>query len=295
MIKDDGIRALIPGVVMPDEEKEMYDAREYVRKKLGIPNKLPAAPTTLVSDYLPSRIIEKLPEEKKDEFGYTPSQNKEIEKQITKDTSGSKGAWKRFVKDNQEAEKKDNKVRRQKQLMRSWGLDKDKSVKYTGSRQHLYDKKEQPISPTLFQDTLPGKNINKIEKPYYLYNPVKGELENVNHPNFGKRILHKKNIKKEEIILDSKHPDGFRLAEDNDLYKNYGDTPVRYIEEIRYKYDGGPAPTDSIVKIFDGTDASTFPSNPEQKKALAKYQVMYDKLSSLQKKQLETAQNTKKS
>ena len=64
MIKDDGIRALIPGVVMPDEEKEMYDAREYVRKKLGIPNKLPAAPTTLVSDYLPSRIIEKLPEKK---------------------------------------------------------------------------------------------------------------------------------------------------------------------------------------------------------------------------------------
>ena len=85
-----------------------------------------------------------------------------------------------------------------------------------------------------------------------------------------------------------------RFAQDNDLYKNYGDTPVRYIQEIKYKYDGGTAPTDSVVKTFDGMDASTFPSNPDQKKALAKYQVMYDKLSPLQKKQLETTQKLKK-
>ena len=48
----------------------------------------------------------KLPPEEKDEFGYTPSQNKIIEKQMVKDTSKSKGAWKAFVKANQEAEKK---------------------------------------------------------------------------------------------------------------------------------------------------------------------------------------------
>ena len=173
--------------------------------------------------------------------------------------------------------------------MRSWGLDKEKqkdkdhykklvdfgidnsSVKYTGSRQHLYDefdKKEQPISPTLFQDTLPGKNI--------------------------KNFSQKNNLKKEEVILDPKHPDGFRFTEDNDLYKNYGDTPVRYVQEIRYKYKDGPVPTDSVVKTFDGADASTFPSDPEQKKALAKYQMTYNKLSSLQKKQLETLQKRKK-
>ena len=53
-------------------------------------------------------------------------------------------------------------------------------------------------------------------------------------------------------------------------------------------------PTDSVVKTFDGADASTFPSDPEQKKALAKYQMTYNKLSPLQKKQLETLQKRKK-
>ena len=107
-------------------------------------------------------------------------------------------------------------------------------------------------------------------------------------------ILRNNINKKEEVILDPKHPDGFRFAEDKDLYKNYGDTPVRYVQEIRYKYDGGAAPTDSIVKTFDGADSSTFPSNPDQKKALAKYQRMYDKLSPLQKKQLESSRKVKK-
>ena len=282
MTKDIGIRALIPGVVTASEEKEIQDAREYIRKKLGVRNELRAAPTTLVSDYLAPTVTVKLPAETKDEYGYTPSQNKEIEKQLTKDTSKSKGAWKAFVARNERAEKekKDNELRRKKQLMRSWGLSKEQqkqkdhykkmvdfgidnsNVKYVGSRQHLYDdwdkpeKKNPPISPTLFQDTLPGKNI--------------------------------KNFSKEKFIIDSKHPDGFRLENDMDLYKNYGDTPVRYIQEIKYKYDGGDAPTDSVVKTFDGADASTFPSDPAQKKALAKYQVMYDKLSPLQKKQLDT-------
>ena len=40
--------------------------------------------------------------------------------------------------------------------------------------------------------------------------------------------------------------------------------------------------------------ASTFPSDPAQKKALAKYQAVYDKLTPLQKKQLETTQKLKK-
>ena len=34
MIKDDGIRALIPGVVSVSDEKETQDTREYIRKKL---------------------------------------------------------------------------------------------------------------------------------------------------------------------------------------------------------------------------------------------------------------------
>ena len=300
MIEDKGIRTLIPGVVMADEEKEIKDAREYVRKKLGVRNELRAAPTTLISDYLPPTMSVKLPAETKDEFGYTPSQNKEIEKQLTK-PSAPPGLWKNFVKEskktndpaiaaakaliesNKLAEKESpkqtwnrlegNEKRRQQQLMRSWGLDKEQqkqkahhkklvdfgidnsNVKYVGSRQHLYDDYPKVSNPPILRN-----NINK----------------------------------KEEVILDPKHPDGFRFAQDNDLYKNYGDTPVRYIQEIRYKYDGAAAPTDSVVKTFDGADSSTFPSNPDQKKALAKYQVVYDKLSPLQKKQLETTQKLKK-
>ena len=254
MTKDGGIRTLVPGVVLPSEQKEINDAREYIRKKLGVRNELQAAPTRLVSDYLPSTISVKLPAETKNEFGYTPSEEKVIEKQMVKDTSKSKGAWKKFVSDNAIAEKKDNELRRKKQLMRSWGLNKkNDGVKYVGSRQHLYDDK-------LVNSKILRNNINR----------------------------------KEEVILDPKHPDGFRFAEDNDLYKNYGDTPVRYIQEIRYKYDGGAAPTDSVVKTFDGADASTFPSDPNQKKALTKYQMTYNKLSPLQKKQLETAQKAKK-
>jgi len=295
MIKDKGIRGLIPGVVLPSEQKEKQEAREYIRRKIGVRKELPAAPT-LISDYLHPTVTLKLPAETKDEFGYTPSQNKEIEKQLTRPTPPP-GLWKNFVKYSKEtndpaiaANKALIESRRQQQLKRSWGLDKEKqkqkehykkmvdfgidnsSVKFTGSRQHLYDdwdkpeKKNPPISPTLFQDALPGKNIKNFQK----------------------------NNLKSAVIIDSKHPDGFRLAEDNDLYKNYSDTPVRYVQEMKYKYKDGGVPTDSVVKTFDGADASTFPSDPMQKKALAKYQLMYDKLSPLQKKQLETTQKLKK-
>jgi hypothetical protein len=235
MTLDKGIRSFFPGIRTVEEIKEQAEAKAVVKAKLDQFNnsefKLRAAPAPPIN----------------------------VEINLPKET-----------KDNQEAVKKDNELRRKKQLMRSWGLDKEKqkdkdhykklvdfgidnsSVKYTGSRQHLYDEWDKT--------DLPAKN----------------------------------NLKKEEVILDPKHPDGFRFAGDNDLYKNYGDTPVRYVQEIRYKYKDGPVPTDSVVKTFDGADASTFPSDPEQKKALAKYQMTYNKLSPLQKKQLETLQKRKK-
>ena len=46
----------------------------------------------------------KLPPEQKDESGFTPSENRVIEKQFTK-PSPPKGTWKRFVKANEEADK----------------------------------------------------------------------------------------------------------------------------------------------------------------------------------------------
>ncbi len=97
-----------------------------------------------------------------------------------------------------------------------------------------------------------------------------------------------------DVMLDPKHPDGFRLTDDKDLYKNYGDTPVRYIQEIKYKYENdAPVPVENVVKKFDSNDRDTYPSNPAQKKALDKYQQVYNKLSPLQRKQLETAKKTK--
>jgi len=48
----------------------------------------------------------KLPPEQKDEFGYTPSENRVIEKTMaTMGDPKSNGAWKRFVKANEEADK----------------------------------------------------------------------------------------------------------------------------------------------------------------------------------------------
>jgi len=46
----------------------------------------------------------KIPGEHRDEFGYTPSQNKEIEKELTKDKSKSHGAWARHMESNRLAE-----------------------------------------------------------------------------------------------------------------------------------------------------------------------------------------------
>ena len=54
---------------------------------------------------VPINFEVKLPAEKKDEFGYTPSQNKEIEKILTR-PSPPKDTWKNFVKANEDADKR---------------------------------------------------------------------------------------------------------------------------------------------------------------------------------------------
>jgi len=233
MIDDKGIRNLVPGVVLPDEQKEIDDARKYIRNKLGPIEKLPAASNELISDYLPTRIVEKLPVvEIKDEFGFTKKENKEIEEYLTRDTSKSKGMWNAFTK-----------------------ADKDKN---------------RPKNVSALDYTEQMKKKHGSYDKYY-----KG--------------LEKFGIEESQV----KHPDGFRFLENEDLYKNFKDTPLRYVQEVMYKYKDGAAPTDSVVKTFNNLDSSTFPSDPVQKKALAKYQVMYDKLSPIQKKQLDATKKVK--
>ena len=244
MIDDKGIRNLVPGVVLPDEQKEIDDARKYIRNKLGVIKELPAASNELISDYLPPRIIEKLPVvEIKDEFGFTKKENKEIEEYITRPKVNSAGAFNALKKANTDPNKPENvhAVEYMEQMKKKHGS---------------YDKYSKISDRPILRN-----NINAVNKP--------------------------------KVIIDSKHPDGFRFLENEDLYKNFKDTPLRYVQEVMYKYKDGAAPTDSVVKTFNNLDSSTFPSDPVQKKALAKYQVMYDKLSPIQKKQLDATKKVK--
>jgi len=251
---DKGLRALLPGVVLPSEEKEIQEAREYIKRKVGPISELRAAPSlstddvSFLSSNLHKAIIEKLPAEKKDEYGFTPSQNKEIEAYLTRPTDpNAKGSWDRFVKFNEEEDKRAEKLKVSNQPI----LNNNINGKLTPAerRKNLYNKKYD------------------LPKQY--------------------------DVKKDKVTVDPKHPDGFRLTEDEDLYRHYGDIPVRYIQEIMYKYENdAPAPTETVKK-FNGYDKSSYPSDPTQKKLLSKYENIYNKLNPVQKRQLVAIQRKK--
>ena len=133
--KDKGIRAILPGIVLPEEEaqeqKEIQDAKNYVYQKLGKPLELRAAPTltntdlSLLSTSLDKPIIDKLPEEKKDEYGFTKKQNREINEYLTRPANpNSFGAF------NREKEKVAKEERRLKK-MKEYGIE-ESSTKQAG-------------------------------------------------------------------------------------------------------------------------------------------------------------------
>ena len=116
----------------------------------------------------------KLPKEKKDEFGYTPSQKKEIEKQLTKDTSKSRGAWKRFVESNKLAEKetpketwerldKQEKIRQKDHLKKliKFGLEESSKpvIKNPVFREALEPKVSEP---KIFKGNINNRKVAKI-------------------------------------------------------------------------------------------------------------------------------------
>ena len=94
------------------------------------------------------------------------------------------------------------------------------------------------------------------------------------------------------ITVDSEHPDGFRINDDKDLYDVYGKDTTRYIQELTYKYDG--IPIKETVKQFDSMDPSSFPSDPKQQAALNTYGRAYERLTPLQKKEIENNNNKNK-
>ena len=117
----------------------------------------------------------KLPPEEKDEFGYTPSQNKIIEKQMVKDTSKSKGAWKAFVKANQEAEKKakprqENVIERINRINYEYG-DSKKRPKHLDNKD-IYSFEDQEI----FKNNINKKDLriaNHLKRQWGLLDPKK--------------------------------------------------------------------------------------------------------------------------
>ena len=122
-----------------------------------------------------------------------------------------------------------------------------------------------------------------IEQQVINYSPVK--VPPKNQKNF--RGL------KGGITVDAEHPDGFRINDDADIYDVYGKKDMlRYVQEISYKYDG--IPIEKAVKKFDNMDPSSFPSDPKQQAALSTYGRAYDRLTPLQKKQIENNNNKKK-
>ena len=241
--QDKGIRALVPGVVLPSEEREIREAKEYIKRKIGAGSNLQAAPTlsnmdiNLLSSSLHKPIIEKLPVEKKDEYGFTKLQNKQIYDYLTRPADpNSVGAFDREKKRVEQEERKMKKLK-------EYGIE-ESSIKH-------------PDYPKVSNQPILRNNINV-----------------------------KKDVLKGSVTVDPKHPDGFRLTNDEDLYRHYGDTPVRYIQEVMYKYENdAPAPTETI-KRFDGMDKSSYPSDPTQKKLLTKYENIYKKLNPAQKRQL---------
>ncbi|MDC3208005.1 hypothetical protein OA967_01755, partial [Candidatus Pelagibacter sp.] len=94
------------------------------------------------------------------------------------------------------------------------------------------------------------------------------------------------------ITVDADHPDGFRINDDKDLYDVFGKDTNRYIQELTYKYDG--TPIKETVKKFDSMDPSSFPSDPKQQAALRSYGRAYDRLTPLQKKQIDNNKNKSK-
>ncbi len=118
-----------------------------------------------------------------------------------------------------------------------------------------------------------------IEQQVINYSPVK--VPPKNQKNF--RGL------KGGITVDAKHPDGFRINDDKDLYEVFGKDMNRYAQELAYKYDD--IPIKETVKKFDSMDPSSFPSDPKQQAALRSYGKAFDRLTPLQKKQIENNNN----
>jgi len=140
-----------------------------------------------------------LPPEKKDEYGFTKKQNKEIEEYLTRPKVNSDGAWKNFVDENKYIEK-----------LKKFGTENSQhpAEKYYDDKMKEIDKKGTSY---LSKHLKKANVINHIEKTRSDNNdPI---LENrgkqtiaLNHTanKYLNNQVKKGNIKKEDLML---HPD----------------------------------------------------------------------------------------
>jgi len=106
----------------------------------------------------------KLPAEKRDSFGYTPSENRVIEKELTKDKSKSNGAWKDWMKFNDDADK----------LIASNKLAEKETPKMTWERLDKTEKKRQQV--------VKNELAEKAKEKKHLKDLILFGLENDNKP-----------------------------------------------------------------------------------------------------------------
>ena len=142
------------------------------------------------------------------------------------------------------------------------------------------------FKPEFYKSTEPV--LSKIKDKKFADHIKDSAINQINKAKMVKRKI-KKIL---PINVDPAHPDGFTFKNDMDIYEQYKDQPIRYMQEIAYKYDRTPV-TDT-VKTYNHMDRDSYPSNPNQQAALRSYGRAFDRLTPLQKKQIANGQKKKK-
>ncbi len=172
----------------------------------------------------------KLPPEQKDESGYTPSQNKVIEKQFTK-PSPPKGTWKRFVKANEEADKRIAAKAAEKKHL--------KELILFGLEHSSEPVIKNPVMRTALEaKSKPKKSVNYLSNNYSFAENFKKQSKNINDykPTTKKPFKAVPKIKhtgpvKIDFKLDPRHTAGlWQNVKNSSLYKLLDNPKVMGVE-----------------------------------------------------------------
>tara|TARA_R110000824_G_scaffold361964_1_gene549881 strand:+ start:58 stop:981 length:924 start_codon:yes stop_codon:yes gene_type:complete len=283
MSKDSGIRSLFPGVVDEDDIKEQQAAKAAVMKRLNVqPSILPAALNERLDNLATvGSSVSFTPDFFKNQ---TPLTKKEIEdkkfKKMMEDEYGEK------------ALEKDVRAKIFKNKKAGKAEYEDFATHDVIIAENMRDRARKQIKAQAKKtDDLMLKVIRHSSTPIKGYEGGTTPSLPKNKKNFIPKVGP--NGLKGQLMVDPKHPDGFRYTDVNDLYKAHGDNPERYIEEVMYMYEDGPVPKAGVIKPYDQFDKSSYPMN--QRNSLMKYQNAYNKLTPQQKKIVETNNKRKDS